>query len=68
MSTAPFLLSRPVYAITNIVSTSIRTKGPEEEILVAIVEFLIPVTILLDNYVEQIYNGEARWVERRVLS
>ncbi|XP_050697682.1 uncharacterized protein LOC126986040 [Eriocheir sinensis] len=62
MSVSPFVLSRPIYALSNVLSTTLSTRDPEgaPDTLLAIIEFLVPVTILLDNYLEQIYNGNGR--------
>ncbi|XP_045102650.1 uncharacterized protein LOC123499090 [Portunus trituberculatus] len=53
MSVAPFLLSRPIYSLNNVISTSILAR--DTGILKSIVDIVLPVTIFLDNYVEQVY-------------
>ena len=57
MSVAGVVISRPVYTINNIISTAISSKEDDEKILRNIIELLVPVTILLDNYITQIYNS-----------
>ncbi|XP_063851753.1 uncharacterized protein LOC135095045 isoform X2 [Scylla paramamosain] len=53
MSVAPFLLARPIYSVNNVITVSFLTRN--SSILKSIVEIVMPVTIFLDNYVEQVY-------------